>query len=99
MVYNLRRRNARKNLGGGLSVGHEVSDVVQSLPTAQKSRIEELRKLVRIEQEKPRIEAPASPVAYRSDTGQPITKERWEKRQEEKRKAKEKGFEIDDYSQ
>jgi hypothetical protein len=123
VIYNLRRRNARKNLGaatGGIAgvverggrllsqearAGMSASENIRSDVATQTSKDEtlaKLREMVKVEQEKPRGEAPVTPVKpliYRNDHGGVISEFEWEKLQKLKQKAKNGGYEIDEYSQ
>lgn len=95
VIYNLRRRNARKSEKVETPFTHGTG-------AAPVSTIDKLRELVRVEQEKPRTEAPATPVkplVYRNDYGNVITEGQWNQLQEKKMLAKEKGYVIDEYSQ
>jgi hypothetical protein len=111
-LFNLRRRNARKNLSSGSShdddvSGSDGSPVVsgptQNHPPAQTSKDEtllKLRDLMKVEQEKPTVEVPApTKVVRRSETGMIISEEEYQRRLELEERAREKGFEIDKYAQ
>jgi len=68
----------------------------------QKPTIDALRDLIKVEEEKPRVEAPVivgKPIVRRTETGMVISEEQWQAREEYKRQAKEKGFVPDEYSQ
>lgn len=102
VIYNLRRRNARKNPGTAAEKAVDDNHVVQesspaTLPTHLPT-IEELRELI-----KQPVEASTMPVmkpkVYRSETGAVITEKQYLEREEEKRLAKQKGYEIDEYAQ
>ncbi len=109
-LFNLRRRNARKeNLSSvekeaesettvpRTKMGVHANDVVKEV---NRPTISELRELVKEEREKPpqSVEEPR-PAVYKNDYGGVISKFQWEKLQRLKAHAKENNFEIDEYSQ
>lgn len=108
-LYNFQQRQRRKNLGVG-SAGvvqnqergkehPETVGVMTGSPVQPKSKIEELRELVRMEQEKPAVEAPAKLQVYRNDYGAIISEAQWDRLQKLKERAKNGGYEIDQWSQ
>lgn len=106
IIYNLRRRNARK--GGDATCRDKntmtdtprTSNAVPTVQTAGTATIDQLREMIKVEHEKPVVEASTHvKMPHRSPTGMVMTDEQWEKREEEKRKARERGFEYDEYSQ
>lgn len=132
-LYNLRRRNARRNLpvpalaepscapesceGGEVRESAKRTDdgSVGSYPKAvgidepercssgnsrggQNPTIEKLRKLVESVQNEP-VEAVVKPLIFRNGYGAIISENAWNRLQEKKRKAKEGGYTLDEYSQ
>lgn len=75
------------------------SSIRDTAQTSKKSTIKSLRELVKIEQEKPRIEAPTKPVIPRDDFGRVISEAQWNRLQSKKEKAKMGGYVLDEYSQ
>lgn len=76
------------------------SSIRDAAQNSRKSKIKELEALIKLEQEKPRVEPPTSVNrVYRSETGMVITKKQWEAREQKKNKARSEGFEIDEYAQ
>ncbi len=74
-----------------------ANDVVVAV---NRPTISELRELVERESQKPPQEVEvARPLVYRNDYGGVISKFAWEKLQKAKAKAKDGGYEIDEYSQ
>ena len=72
-------------------------------PMPSRSKIEELRELVKLEESrKPKERATmpvVKPLIYRNDYGAVITESQYNALQEKKRVAKEKGYVLDEYSQ
>ena len=98
--YNLYQRNYRKGLRANPEYGKATHEVEVHLPEAlpKKSTIEELRELVKTVENEPTMPA-TKPRVFRSETGAVITEKQYLEREEEKRLAREKGFEIDEYAQ
>jgi hypothetical protein len=99
-LVNLRQRlyrTKKMGLGKPESREHVLEETDESL-RARRSTIEELRKLVEKESEKP-VEANVVPLVYRDDYGRVIGERQWKTLDEHKRRAKERGYVIDDYSQ
>lgn len=65
---------------------------------AERPTIQQLRELVANVSKEPVVE-PVKPAIFRDDYGRVITERQWNTLQERKRRAKEGGFEIDEYSQ
>jgi ABC-type phosphonate transport system ATPase subunit len=90
----------RTEVSGVSVVGDRAQN--QSSPPAQKSKIEELRELIKTEHERV-VEAPTmpatKPLIFRNDYGAVISERAWNQLQEKKNKAKEGGYELDEYSQ
>ena len=83
------------------TASHEVEVY---LPAAPKSKIEELRELVKREENRKPEERPTMPVVkpkvFVNDiTGQVISESAWMELQRRKAEAKLKEYEIDEYSQ
>lgn len=102
-VFNFRRRQARrkKALSGGspsVTVGLPARTPSIAGPPTQKSKIEELRELIAGESVKVEKE-PEKTAAYRDDFGRVISERQWKFLQDHKRKAKEVGYEIDEFVQ
>jgi hypothetical protein len=100
-LYNLRRRQARKNLSGVEGRVRNLDSVGESGcsgPPAQLSTVEKLRSLVATESAKPPI--PDTPQRiYRDDYGKVVTEAQWRANEKRKADAKASGYEIDQYSQ
>lgn len=111
VVYNLRRRNARKGLGlveKEAKVEATVSRVEmpqpENPPPFATKKVGEFRMLVLPEEEKPATEDSRTVRdvvggIYRNDSGGVISKFAYEKLQRLKEHAKANNFEIDEYSQ
>ncbi len=141
-AFNLRRRNARKNLGSGgagwkssdqgraepkalaasptqnhLS-GDRASRIIGSVSASETDAAEEIRQVdsppaqklfetkkvgefrMIVIPESPETVAPESkPLIFRNDYGQVISERQWKMLQGRKERAKEGGYEIDEYSQ
>lgn len=94
-AHNLRRRNARKGLKETSTPSTAPARV---LPVAGKeATLASLRELVAAAE--PVVAVPAKPVVYRDDYGRVITQSQWNKLQEMKMEAKQKGYVIDEFSQ
>jgi hypothetical protein len=96
-AYRERKKNLTINIPQSDS-DNGLPSQITTTPVSQHT-VQSLRDLIKAEEEKPAMEAPVRLRVYRSETGAIITKEQWEAREEEKRLAREKGFEIDEYSQ
>jgi hypothetical protein len=104
-IYNLRRRNSRKNLSGDASViGRKAADTPFTLckgpvssSSSQPSKVDELRQLMAKASAEP--STPVKPMIYRDDYGRTISERQWNALQALKGKAKAGGYEIDEYSQ
>jgi Ni/Co efflux regulator RcnB len=86
------RRLPPNNLGSG-----------NQAPTAQKSKIQELRELVRKTEEANHVreitEEVVKPQVFRNDYGAIISENAWKRLQKLKEKAREGGYILDEYSQ
>lgn len=105
VVYNLRRRNARKKLSGvrgsgvgSATVGQDSECKLSSAPSQQSNTIESLRSLIKMEEERV-VEPERKPLIYRNDFGAIISESQWHTLQNKKREAKEGGYEMDEWSQ
>lgn len=102
-IYNLRRRNARKNLGGGDALyasDHGRSEPEKEARTSPPlSKIEELRRLMETVSAAPVEPVVVKLTVYRDDYGRVITEHQWKALQDRKQRAKQGGYEIDEYSQ
>ncbi len=102
-LHNLRRRNARKEKLGLVVEEAEAEAIMPRIEMAQdakQGKLAALREMIEKESVKPSqtsVEVP--PAVYRNDYGGVISKFAWEKLQRLKKHAKEKEFEIDEYSQ
>ena len=105
VLANLRQKEYRRRKRLGLVEKEAESGTEVSGPEmARKSQIEELRELIRGEEEKTVVEPErrASDVVggiYRNDQGGVITKFAWEKLQRMKEKAKKAEYHLDEYIQ
>lgn len=99
MIYNLKRRNARKGLKPNpeyAKASHTVEVYLpQSEPPAKLTKIEELRQLI----SQPIPVEPEKPTIFRDDNGKVITENQWNKIRTLKQKAKDGGYHLDEYIQ
>lgn len=118
VIYNLRRRNARKNLSGGAKALAESGGIKTLAETETNSEFEpqqpssirdaaqnskdatlaNLRELVAREHERV-VDEPVKPTIFRNDYGASLSERAWNQLQEKKRRAKEGGYVLDEYSQ
>ncbi len=111
-LYNLQRRNKRKNLGAGECVATKpipkesvaAEEIKQSIPPPQTSKealLASLRASIAPENLPPATAIPAAPVKLpqRYIFGRPATEEEWQKKLELDRIADEKGYTRDEFSQ
>jgi len=96
-IFNLRRRNARKN-GGDTVVqsDHGRSEPEKKVPVSPPLSVDELRQLMEKSSEEP--DQPVTRI-YKDDYGRLITERQWNTLQTRKTKAKDGGYEIDEYTQ
>jgi len=99
VVYNLRRRNARKGLKANPEYARASHEVEIHGPEHPRTTIEELRLLVKQEESRKPEERATMPVMkpkmFFNDHGAVISEKLWNELQERKRVAREKGYEFD----
>lgn len=102
--YNLYQRNYRKGITAASSKAEEPHgpgrEDVGSTPTPQTFTTKKVGELNMIVLPEEKVEeTPMKPVIFRNDQGVPIPEGAWKKLQELKRRAKEGGYTLDEYSQ